>query len=298
MTRWSHRRAIPEPWNICTPWGAPGSTCNSVCTPHWLSRVRVVDVLVAEAVGAPDDDERGRQSRQVGRARGRGVDGDVVGPVEIAEVAAPAELVRVAAPDREALELARRGDLPVAHHRALEQLEAERDLGAIASEQRERGGQPPAGAGPGDPEPLRVDAELVTVLVGPLQAGVAVFQRPGIGRLRREPVLHRHADAGEQRAIAIEAGVVHRVRTEDVAPAVDRVDARQWPVDTLRSVHPHDDVRVGAHHVIGPVHVVGELDRHAEPGFPDRRQELRGERERRRSFHERHELRVENDCVH
>ena len=39
VTRWSHRRAIPEPWNICTPWGAPGSTCSSVCTPHWLRRV-------------------------------------------------------------------------------------------------------------------------------------------------------------------------------------------------------------------------------------------------------------------
>ena len=189
---------------------------------------------MTSVVGSPD--------RSVARA-GRGVDRDVVGAVEVAEVAAPAELVRVAAPDREALELARGRDLPVAHHRALEQLEAERDLGAIAREQRERSRQPPAGADPGDAEPLRVDAELVTVLVGPLQAGVAVFERPRVGRLGREPVLHRHADAREQRAVAIEASVVHRVRPEDVAPAVDRVDARQRPVDTLRSVHPHDHVR-------------------------------------------------------
>ena len=78
----------------------------------------------------------GRPARSVARAAAAYA--GHVAAVEVAEVAAPPELVRLATPDRQTVEPARRRDLAVVDHRALEQLERERHLAAVAGEQRER----------------------------------------------------------------------------------------------------------------------------------------------------------------
>ena len=68
---------------------------------------------------------------------------------------------------------------------------AKRRAAAVAGHQRQRRGEPAAGAAADEHDPLRVDAQLLGVLGGPGQARVAVLDRAGVRGLRRQPVLDR-----------------------------------------------------------------------------------------------------------
>ncbi len=70
----------------------------------------------------------------------------------------------------------------------------QRGATAVAGQQGDAGGQPAAGAGAGDDDPVGIDAQLVGVLRRPDQPGVAVLDRRRVRILRREPVFDRHHD--------------------------------------------------------------------------------------------------------
>ena len=143
---------------------------------------RVVDVFVAESVGRADRHERGRQSREVGGARGRRGRRHVVGAVQIAEVRLPSERVGVAAPHREPVLPARRRDLAVVEHGLVEELERHRHLAAVAREQAQRGGETSARAHAHHADAVRVDAQLVRVLVASTAIrGSSLRADPGYG---------------------------------------------------------------------------------------------------------------------
>src|SRR5205085_3168230 len=99
--------------------------------------------------------------------RRRRIAGDVVLPVQLAEIRAPAEVVRFAAPYRRAFDAARRARVAVVDHGIDEQLEREIDLAAVAGKDGEPGGEATTGARARHRDALRVDAELVGVLRGP-----------------------------------------------------------------------------------------------------------------------------------
>jgi hypothetical protein len=94
----------------------------------------------------------------------------------------------------------------------------------VASEQRGAGGEPGAGALSGDHDALRVDAELVGVVVNPDESGVAVLDRIRIGVLGGEAVI----DADEHDVVLVQQPAVVRVEVAEVVAehhptAVDRV---------------------------------------------------------------------------
>jgi uncharacterized protein YciI len=101
--------------------------------------------------------------------------------------------------------------------------------------------------------------------VHPDEAGVAVVHRARIRRLRGQAVLHRHAGAAEQRAPAVEPGVIAAVVAEHEAAAVHPVHARQQALGVDRTVQPDDHAAGTGNVVVGALDVVAEL-RHRELG--------------------------------
>src|SRR5205823_576489 len=124
-----------------------------------------------------------------------------------AEVRAPPDLVGRGLPRRD-LPPAREIDAAVVDHRGVQQLEGERDLAAVAGQERETGGEAAARGRACESQPGHVDAELSAVRVRPLQRGVAVVEGRGIRMLRRQAVLDGHRRAIELLAPAREEWVV------------------------------------------------------------------------------------------
>ena len=153
----------------------------------------VVDVLGAEAVRRADVDERRRQAGEVGRPGRRGVGRDVRAAAGVAEQRRPADLVgrrfHIRPP---AIWWTDGRVVAVVEHRAHQQLPGERRAAPVAGHQRQGSRETAAGAAADEHDPVRVDAQLVRVLRRPDQPGVAVLDRAGVRRLRRQPVLDRH----------------------------------------------------------------------------------------------------------
>ena len=98
--------------------------------------------------------------------------------------------------------LARRRALAVVEHRRIEELERHRHF-ARSRQPASAAASPPPALTPMSPIRCRVDAQLVGVVavssrIPPSQSSSG----PGIGRLRRQPVLDRHADQAERWAPA------------------------------------------------------------------------------------------------
>ena len=165
----------------------------------------VVEVLVQEAVERPDMDVCGRKAAEVLRARRRGPGRDRVGAVEIAQVAAPGEGAHLARPHQQPVPPARRAGLRVVEHRVDQVLVGERDR-TLTRQQGDRGREPTPRAGPADDEARKVDAELAGVPDHEVDRGEAVLERPRVGRLGSEPVLHRHGHASRPRDERVEEG--------------------------------------------------------------------------------------------
>ena len=249
----------------------PGEHVQLGRDPGLLEAHRVVDVLVAEAVGPADHDERRREPRQVGRPRRRRGRRHVIATGEVAQHRLPAELVGVAVPHGEPVVVARRGDATIVEHGTVEQLEGDRQLAAIAGQHCERGGETATGAEPGDADAGGVDPEVAGVLVQPPQRGVAVLERGGVGVLGRQPVVDRYHDAPELEDPRAEVTVVHRVVAEHVATAVDpQHGGPRRSVHVIRSARFGPAVPEHAHrHVVVDVDLLG--------GHPvDRRGRLEG----------------------
>ncbi len=153
---------------------------------------RVVDDLVTQALRGADVEERGRQTGQVGGACGRGVLRYVGSVLEGTQQRVPAEQVVAAVPELDPVHLHGRGAVvAVVEHGSHQQLAEQARAALVAHGQGERGAQTAAGAGAGDDDALRVDAEFVRVLGDPQQAGVGVVDLGGIGVFGREPVADR-----------------------------------------------------------------------------------------------------------
>ena len=137
---------------------------------------------------------------------------------------------------------AARRDVAVVEHRVDEELERDRHLAPIARQQSEAGGEASAGAGAPDGDVGRVGAELRGGAGEPLQAGVAVLERRGVGMLGRQAVLDgSHHDAqlvGDGRAEV----VVHGDAAHHEAATVDPEQGGRGPRDRGGAVEAHDDV--------------------------------------------------------
>ena len=177
---------------------------------------RVVGGLVAEDLGRADVEERRRQPREVGGAGRCGVRRDVVGADAVAEQGAPAGLVADPVPHADAVERARRrGAAAVVEHGVVEQLPDECRAAAVARGEGDARRESGAGARAREQEPVGAHAELRRVRGDPLERGVAVLERDGVGMLRRKPVFDGdQADAevghpGERRVEAAEPVAEH-----------------------------------------------------------------------------------------
>src|ERR1039458_10361040 len=137
----------------------------------------VGDVLVPKCVKRPDADEGTRQSAQVDGTGGCRVARNLAcASGEIAEIALPAEQVRRPCPDDEVVLMERSRRIAVVQHRVQEQLEAKRDLAAVAGEQGDRSGEASAGAGAADADVPGVDPEVAAVLRRPPQGGITILE--------------------------------------------------------------------------------------------------------------------------
>ena len=137
----------------------------------------------------------------------------------------------------------------VVEHRVDQVLEGECGTAAVAGQDRQRGRQATARAHPQDPDPARVDPQLVRLAVQPHQARVAVLDRAGVRRLRRQAVVHRdhHGVGGEggppDRQVAGE-GAPHHVATAvqvqqcAARPAAHREGCRRGPARPVRRPGP------------------------------------------------------------
>ncbi|KAJ1684628.1 hypothetical protein LUZ63_020383 [Rhynchospora breviuscula] len=183
----------------------------------------VLQVLLDEQVDRAGREVRRRQPGEVLRARRDGVRRRVRCASRAAEQRLPAEAVVRRRPDVLAgVRLrVRQRDGPVVEHRVDEVLEGQPRSAAVAGQQRQRGGQPAAGALALDPDPRGVDAELVGVLGEPPQGGEAVLDR-----CRPPPWTCSSA--------APEGSAGWWTRAETVAPSYDVSSTRSTPGRAVR----------------------------------------------------------------
>ena len=198
---------------------------------------RVVDVFVAEAVGRADRHERGRQPREIGRAR--------------------------RAPRSAARRRSRRGRRGTPSTRTLlesrlhtarpssrldgvswrsssigwsRSWKATRHLAAVAREQAQRRGETAARAHAHHADAVRIDAELVGVVVASTASRGSSLRavRDTASRVRggSRPTRRRGRASGTSSS---RTRIVHQVRADHVAAAVDRVHAREHAVGVLRA---------------------------------------------------------------
>ena len=73
--------------------GQPGDDVELTGHPGLVQALRIVDVLVAEAVDGAHDHAGRREPGQVGLPGGGGIGRDFVGAVQVAEIGPPTELV-------------------------------------------------------------------------------------------------------------------------------------------------------------------------------------------------------------
>ena len=134
----------------------------------------------------------------------------------------------------------------VIQHRIRQYLTGQRELAAVAREQGEGGGEPASGAQADDGDARRVDIGLRGE---PLQGGVAVVERRGVGVLGRQAVANTRRNRSELIGEAPTQGVALHGRADDEASAVEVEDARATrasirrrgirAVDKCRAVNPH-----------------------------------------------------------
>jgi hypothetical protein len=141
----------------------------------------------------------------------------------------------------------------IVDHRVDQVLETQTQLGAITRKQGQCCRQSATGAFAGNADAGGVDAEFTRVREHPLQAGVAVLDRTGEARLRREPVVDGHHDAFELQRERTHNRLRTMGGTRDIAAAVNVIEARQPLAVAGRSVHGERDVG----RTRGPGHVQG-----------------------------------------
>lgn len=200
----------------------------------------VVDVFVEEAIEGADHEVGWWEAGEVGGAGGGGV-GRGLSAETWTEVGAPAGLIGARGPDGH-FPAAGWGGHAVVDHWVDKELEGDLELGAVADEEGEAGGEPAAGGGAADAEAVAVDTELGGVVDDPVEGGVAIFEWAGVGRFGGEAVFDGDADAAECGAPASEAEVVHGAGAEDVAAAVHVVERGEEPGGFFGPVDADDDV--------------------------------------------------------
>ncbi len=112
----------------------------------------------------------------------------------------------------------------VVQHREDQVLEGDGDFLAVAGQQRQCGGQPPAGAFAADDDAAPIHVQRVGLAVQPRQGGVAVLDRSGMRRLRRQTVGDGHHHRAEGGDVGRVRGLAHLRRAHDITAAVDMQD--------------------------------------------------------------------------
>lgn len=94
---------------------------------------------------------------------------------------------------------------------------------------------------------------------------IAIFEWPGIGRLRGQSILDGDTNALETLADEVETLIFHLVGAEHIAATVHHVQAGQRTLDTAWPMHADENVRFAGHEVIAALDVLAEL-RGGQPG--------------------------------
>ena len=261
----------------------------------------IVEVFFREQIKRAGGDVGGRQALEAFRAGRRSIGRDAVAARRLAEQRRPAEIIGRIGPDEFPIH---RRDIrahggAVVKHREDQLLVAEAVLAPVAHEQRQSRREAAAGAFPGHRDAACIDTERSGVFHGPGECAIGVLDIAWETGFWPEPVGGGDDDRiehiGPLRA-EWRGGIR---RAENIAATVQMEDRRSGRRALLFPVGAHADIRVTRR--AGHMHHLSQyrlrqgrqLRQHHAAHFPDLRQGLRRDVQRRERLQERQQFRID-----
>lgn len=185
---------------------------------------RVFDTLLPKRLIRANLDVCGRKAGQIRCSCRSHVDADIVAPHAIPKQCAPAHLIGLAIPDAEALKLpCRQRVVAVVDHQRVQHLTKSSRPTAISGEQRNSSSRPCARGRPCHDDLGGIYSEFVRVGECLHQAGMAVFDRRGVGVHGCESMFHADANGVQLLGDLEGPGGVRKAISSDHSSAVDMV---------------------------------------------------------------------------